>query len=158
LYNPVPTVTSLDASALLFDPLPRFENDTPKFPAQVVIHGTNFVKAGLVYVYSTPCDDKAGGLAGTRVSSTGIFRSFTIACAGVYRIGVVNPQPGGGLSTLVGFTVSNYSAPTPVVVAGLGPAAVPANSGSFDLTISGANFNSGAVVNFGPAVLTPSLV
>jgi hypothetical protein len=158
LYNPVPTVTSLDASALLFDPNPRFEGDTPQFPAQVVIHGTNFVKDGLIYVYGTPCDDLAGGFAGQRISSTVIVGSVTIACTGLYRIGVVNPQPGGGISTLLSFTVSDYSAPSPVVVGGLSPAAVSANSGSFDLTISGANFSAGAVVNFGAAVLLPNLV
>jgi hypothetical protein len=109
-------------------------------------------------VYGTPCDDLAGGFAGTRISSTVIIGSINIACIGTYKIGVVNPQPGGGLSTLLSFNVSTYSAPTPVVVAGLSPASVSANSGSFVLTISGSNFNSGAVVNFGAAVLTPALV
>src|SRR5205085_9172687 len=59
LYNPVPTVTSLDSSALLFDPNPRFLNDKPMIPAQSILHGTKFVKEGLVYIYGTPCDDLA---------------------------------------------------------------------------------------------------
>src|SRR5262249_22903181 len=82
VYNPVPTVTSLDASTLLFDPTPRYLNDTPKFPAQIIIHGTNFVKTGLVYIYSTPCDSLAGGFSGNRVSSTVIIGGINIACKG----------------------------------------------------------------------------
>jgi hypothetical protein len=159
LYNPVPTVSSLDSSLLLFDPTPRFLNDVPKFPAQIVIHGANFAKEGLIFIYSTPCDALAGGFSGSRFSSSVVTGGITVACTGTYRLGIVNPQPGGGVSpTILSFTVSTYSAATPLTVLGLAPAAVNAGSGSFTLTISGTNFHAGAVVDFGTAVLFPTSV
>jgi hypothetical protein len=158
LYNLVPTVTSLDASPILFDPVPRFLDDDPSFPAQVVIRGTNFAKEGLIYVIGTPCDDKVGSLTGERISSTMIIGKLTIGCTGTYRMGVVNPQPGGGLSNLLSFNVAQYVAPAAVTVSGISPVAVVAGSNSFMLTITGSRFASGAVVNFGTAVLFPTSV
>jgi hypothetical protein len=156
VYNPVPTVTSLDAAPILFDPVPRFQDDKPGFQAQVIIRGTNFAKEGLIYVIGTPCDADVGGLTGTRVSSTMIVGSVKIACTGAYRLGVVNPQPGGGLSERLAFNVDRYVAPTPVTITGLAPAAIVRGSGDFTLTISGSNIASGVVVNFGTAVLFPT--
>ncbi|MBI4475105.1 MAG: hypothetical protein HY646_20730 [Acidobacteria bacterium] len=158
LYNLVPTLRSLDASPLVFDPNPRFKDDKPSFTAQVVIRGTNFTKDGLIYVIGTPCDDDVGGLGGERVSSTLIVGTIKIACLGLYRLGVVNPQPGGGLSELLGFTVSEYTAPTAVSITGLAPAGIVAGGDTFTLTISGSNIAIGAVVNFGTAVLFPASV
>ncbi len=158
LYNLVPTVTSLDASPILFDPLPRFEGDTPSYPAQVIIRGTNFAKDGLIYVFSTPCNDLVGGLSGTRISSTMVVGAINIACLGTYSLGITNPQPGGGLSNLLSFNVAQYTAPAAVSVSGMSPVAVRTGSDTFTLTISGTNFVAGAVVNFGTAVLFPSTV
>ncbi|MBI2150401.1 MAG: hypothetical protein HYU27_07330 [Acidobacteria bacterium] len=158
LYNLVPTLRSLDASPLVFDPNPRFKDDKPSFTAQVVIRGTNFTKDGLIYVIATPCDTDVGGLSGERVSSTLIVGTIKIACLGLYKLGVVNPQPGGGLSELVGFTVSEYVAPTAVSITGLAPAGILAGADTFTLTISGSNIAQGAVVNFGTAVLFPASV
>lgn len=158
LYNLVPTLRSLDASPLVFDPNPRFKDDKPSFTAQVVIRGTNFTKDGLIYVIGTPCDNDVGGLGGERVSSTLIVGTIKIACLGLYRLGVVNPQPGGGLSELLGFTVSEYTAPTAVSITGLAPAGIVAGGDTFTLTISGSNIATGAVVNFGTAVLFPASV
>jgi hypothetical protein len=158
LYNPVPSVSSLDSSLLLFDPTPRFVGDVPTFPAQVVIHGANFAVSGLVFIYSTPCPLLAGSFSGSRFSSTVVTGGITVACAGQYSLGIVNPQPGGGVSSILSFTVSTYTAPTPLTVSGLAPASIPAGSGSFTMTISGSNFNAGAVVDFGTAVLFPTSV
>jgi hypothetical protein len=151
-------VTSIDASPLLFDPIPRYADDEPSFPAQVVIRGTNFAKDGLIYVIGSPCPDLVGDLAGERISSTMIIGTFTIGCTGTYRMGVVNPQPGGGLSNIMTFNVAQYVAPTPLSIAGMSPAAIVSGSSTFSLTISGSRFASGVVVNFGTAVLFPTSV
>ncbi len=158
LYNLVPTMTSVEAAPILFDPAPRFEGDKPLFPAQVVLRGTNFTKTGLIYVIGTPCDADVGGLTGTRISSTLIIGNVNIACTGTYRMGVVNPQPGGGLSNIVSFEVTQYTAPAAVSLAGISPVAIVAGSDTFTMTISGSNFKSGVGVNFGTAVLFPTSV
>jgi hypothetical protein len=158
LYNLVPTVSSLDASPLLFDPIPRFVGDKPSFPASVIIHGTNFAKAGGFYIYSSPCPALSGGFSGERISSTMVVGKILIACTGEYQLGMGNPQPGGGLSGILSFTVSEYAAPTEVTISGLAPAAITAGTNSFTMTISGSTFASGAVVNFGTAILFPTTV
>ncbi len=156
LFNPVPVVTSLDASPILFDPIPRFAGDKPKFLAQVIIHGSNFASEGTHYLIGTPCDTDVGGLTGETVSSTLIIGRLNIACTGTYVMGFTNPQPGGGVSALVGFTVAQYTAPGPTSVTGMSPVAVLKGADSFTLTISGTNFSPGAIVNFGTAVLFPT--
>lgn len=158
IYNLVPTVTSVESSLLLYDPIPRFEGDTGVYTAQVVIRGTNFVKTDLRYIFSSPCPDLSAGLTGERVSSTMIIGKIAIACTGTYSLGAVNPAPGGGRTSLISFTVATYVAPTPLTVVGLAPAAVLAGAGTFTMTITGSNFADGAVVNFGTAVLFPTSI
>jgi hypothetical protein len=160
IFNLVPTVTSVEASPLFWDPIPRFVGDPQTYPGQIIIRGTNFVRAedGLKFLFSTPCDDKAGGLTGDRVSSTLIIGRIQIGCAGTYRLGATNPQPGGGVGNLLAFTVATYAAPAAHSVSGLAPAAIVAGSGTFTLTITGSGFAAGAVVNFGTAVLFPTSV
>jgi len=82
----------------------------------------------------------------------------TIACTGTYQVRVRTPQPGGGISQTLAFTVSDYSAPSSPVISSLSPNTAPARSASFTLTITGANFQNGAVVSFGSAVLFPSSI
>src|SRR5262245_43331487 len=82
----------------------------------------------------------------------------TIACTGTYQVRARTPQPGGGISQTLAFTVSDYSTPSSTVISSLAPHSVPARSASFALTITGANFQNGAVVSFGSAVLFPSLI
>jgi hypothetical protein len=159
LYNLVPTVTSIDASLLLFDPIPRqADDDEPGYTAQVIIRGTNFAKEGLLYVISSPCPDLVADFAGERISSTMIIAKVNIACSGTYRLGVINPQPGGGLSNMLSFNVAPYVAPTPLAVTNLSPAGIVSGASTFSLTISGSRFASGVVVNFGTAVLFPTSV
>jgi hypothetical protein len=160
IYNPVPTVTSIDVSLLTYDPTPRFQGDNPLYPAQVLIHGTNFAKDALSrYLTGSPCLDKSGAFTGVRYSSTLIIAKVNIACTGAYQFGFTNLQPGGGVSNLMSFNVSPYTPPgSPVTVSGLAPAARDSASGPFDLTIMGANFSDAPVVNFGTAVLFPTSV
>ena len=81
-----------------------------------------------------------------------------IACAGMYEVRVRTPQPGGGISQALTFVVPEYSQTDTPSLASLSPSSVPARSLSFILTITGSNFQTGAVVSFGSAVLFPSKV
>lgn len=161
IYNPIPTVTGVDVSGLLFDPVPRFTGDKPTFNAIVILHGTNFAPSFLSLTAQSggvrsPC--AGSNFSGQRVSSTEIIGQMSIDCTGTYSIGLDNPQPGGADSNMISFTVALFTAPTPVSMVGMAPAGVLARSGPFNLTITGSNFSSGAVVNFGTAVLTPSSI
>lgn len=63
---------------------------------------------------------------------------------GQLSVMVTNPAPGGGTSPAASLTIGN---PTPVLTS-LNPASVAAGSSGFTLTITGAGFTPGSVVQF----------
>jgi len=109
-----------------------------------------------------------GAVGATVVGSHEAVMTVTINCTGQYMVDVRNPQPGGGVSKTLAFNVVPFtpsSSPTIDDPAfnnapnlGLFPPVAPARSPAFTLTITGSNFQPGAVVSFGSAVLFPALV
>jgi hypothetical protein len=94
----------------------------------------------------------------TLVTSHEAIMIASIGCPGTYYIRVRTPQPGGGLSEMLSFVVSGFSQPNSPVITSLSPESTAAGSTSRTLTINGNNFQIGAVVSFGGAVLFPSTV
>jgi hypothetical protein len=82
-----------------------------------------------------------------------------IQCTGSFKVYTSSPQnePGGGVSGTISFTVDSPTAGPVPALSSLSPFAVPAGT-SFTLTVNGNNFQSGALVNFGTAILTPSSI
>ncbi len=109
-----------------------------------------------------------GAVGATVVGSHEAVMTVTINCTGQYMVDVRNPQPGGGVSKTSAFNVVPFtpsSSPTiddpafnSAPTLGLFPPVAPARSPDFTLTITGSNFQPGAVVSFGSAVLFPALV
>lgn len=64
---------------------------------------------------------------------------------GAASVTIETPQPGGGVSTSLIFTVAPPPTPVPMIT-GLSPSGVLAGSGSFNLTITGQNFVNASVV------------
>jgi hypothetical protein len=82
-----------------------------------------------------------------------------IKCTGTYRIYVSSNQaePGGGVSDILSFTVTDPPVGAVPMLASLFPTSVPRGVG-FTMRITGTNFLGGALVNFGTAILVPSAV
>ena len=105
----------------------------------------------------------AGALGATVVSPHEADLNVTISCAGQYVIYVENPQPGGGTSQKASFTVAAYtpSSQAQAVISSLTPPVTPvalSSTADLTLTITGANFEAGAIVNFGSTVLFPTSI
>ena len=109
-----------------------------------------------------------GAVGAAVFSSHEAVMTVTINCTGQYLVDVRNPQPGGGVSKTLAFNVVPFtSSSSPTIddpafnsapTLGLFPPVAPARSPNFTLTITGSNFQPGAVVSFGSAVLFPALV
>src|SRR5262249_521294 len=92
----------------------------------------------------------------TLVDSHEAIMIASISSPGTYQVRVRTPQPGGGVSDTLSFVVSDFSQPSSPLIKSLSPESTAAGSPSRTLTINGSNFQVGAVVSFGGAVIFPS--
>jgi chitodextrinase len=109
----------------------------------LTLNGTNFVSTSVVNFNGT-------AMPTTFKSATQLTASISaadIANAGNANVTVTNPPPGGGTTPNFVFVISSASNPMPTLTS-IAPA-----SGTLDqsvaLTLTGTNFISGSVVNFG---------
>jgi hypothetical protein len=140
----------------------------PVVPSQPQVLITATSSSGATFatavVTVTSAQPTAGGVTGAGAVSATVINSheanitITIKCAGTYSVDVKNPQPGGGVSGTMSFSVVSFVSSTAPQIASLSPSSVARGSASFALTINGSNFAPGALVNFGSAVLTPTAV
>jgi hypothetical protein len=103
----------------------------------------------------------AGALQVNLINSHSAVVTVVISCAGNYLIDVRNPQPGGGLSQKVTFTVNPYQQPATPVISSFDPPTAPGLNTSFTLTITGTGFETSpnmAYVSFGSTILFPTSV
>lgn len=116
----------------------------------MTVTGANFVGASVVDWNGTP-------LSTAFVSDTTLTAAVTaadIAAAGAVNVTVSNPI--AGPSTADTFTIGSAT-PTPTL-SSIAPASATAGGGAFTLTVTGADFVTGATVNWNGAPLTTALV
>jgi WD40-like Beta Propeller Repeat len=77
--------------------------------------------------------------------------------AGSSNITVTTPTPGGGTTQILTFVVNPTSSPVPQI-SSTSPMTVVAGSGSFTLTVMGANFETLSVVNLGNVALQTTYI
>jgi len=115
------------------------------------LSGSRFVDASQVRFGATPLVTR--WLAAGRLEAD--VPAHLVANAGAVAVAVVNPQPGGGESATVMFTIASPF-PAPVLTA-IVPASAPADGQPKNLTLTGTGFRSGAEVQAGglrlPAVV-----
>jgi hypothetical protein len=102
-----------------------------------------------------------GALGATLVNSHEAILTVAISCAGNYLIDVQNPQPGGGVSQKVSFTVSPYQQPATPIITSFSPPTAPGLNVPFTLTITGTGFETNpntAYVSFGSTILFPTSI
>jgi hypothetical protein len=132
--SPVPQISSLSPSGTFVGGA----------SVALTVNGANFVSLATVTV-------NGNARSTAFVDSTMLAASLLasdLAQAGTLQIAVINPQPSGGASNSVGFTVKN---PTPGVTT-VSPTAAAAGSASTTITVTGASFvpTSVATVNGSP--------
>ncbi|MFN0108882.1 MAG: beta strand repeat-containing protein [Blastocatellia bacterium] len=108
----------------------------------LVVSGENFVPNAVVNWNGSPRSTQFVSGLELRAQIT----AADVANQGTAVVSVANPAPGGGTSNPLNFTI-NPPNPAPTLT-GLIPSIVAAGSPGFTLTINGANFVPGAVVNF----------
>ena len=137
-------------------------------PAVVIVQATSKADPtkfaiATVTIVLTPNGSSGGvpALAVSLINSHTAILTVSISCAGNYLIDVLNPQPGGGISQKVMFTVGSYAQPATPIITSFSPPTAPGLNVPFALTISGSNFETSpnlAYVSFGSTILFPTSV
>ena len=155
LRNLAPELTSIQTTPLTYDS----SRPTETYQAQVILRGSNFGLNTVVEV-SAPCAGQSGFVPATAsiVGSQELVARVTIACAGTYLVRVQTGQPVGGVSQALSFVVDEYQPGSIPTIASLSATSIAAGTGTFAIVISGTNFASGAIVNFGTTGLNPTSV
>ena len=125
--NPVPTLSDIDPTSTVAGSIAFTLNVT----------GTSFVEESVVRWNGT---DLTTRFVNDTQLSADVPASY-IATAGTISVIVFNPEPGGGLSNALSFTINN---PAP----SLDPSSAIAGDGAFALTVSGVNFVNGSIVRW----------
>jgi hypothetical protein len=131
--NPVPSITSVN-------PLSAAAGG-PAFT--LTVNGSGFISSSVV-------NFNGSARTTTFVSATQIKASILasdIATSGTANVTATNPAPGGGTTPNVAFTISSASNPVPTL-ASISPTSGPLGQ-SVALTLTGTNFISSSIVNFG---------
>jgi hypothetical protein len=138
--NPVPSIASLSPASAMAGAAAQ----------TLTINGANFLSS------STVTYNSAAHTA-TFVSSTQLTISLSPsdqATAGSFLVVVTNPPPGGGPSNSVNFTVDKI-VPT---VTSISPSSLNASTSAASITVTGANFVSGASANVNGTPLTTTFL
>jgi hypothetical protein len=143
--NPGPTVTSVSPSS----------TTAPAQDTTITLTGTGFVNGNGVAANGSQARNGLAPLVTTFVSATtltAVLPASHLASAATLSISVTNPQPGGGASGAIYFTVNN-PAPT---VSSVSPALLYFGAGDTTITLTGAGFVGGSVVKSNGATLASS--
>jgi hypothetical protein len=152
VVNPAPGGGVSNAATLTIstqpNPTPAISTLTPNSIAAgsaaftLTVNGTGFVPGAVVNWNGSPRTTAFG----SDTQLTAQITAEDVAAQGAASVTVVNPAPGGGASNAVTFTVTP---PNPVpTLTSLTPNTAAVGSPAFTLTVNGANFVPGAVVNW----------
>jgi hypothetical protein len=140
INNPVPTISAINPATAI-----------PNSPAfELTVDGTNF--NGNSRVHLDGVERVTTFVSATQIKAAILAEDLVVA--GSKAITVVNPAPGGGTTTAINLVVNN---PLPTTST-LAPSTATAGDVGFNLIVTGTNFVSGAVINFGGTDYTTTLV
>ena len=139
VQNPAPTLTSLDPATANLDTL----------PVRVTVAGRAFLPTSVVHVDGIAVDT-------TFTSSTSLAFSVAVtSIPGVLSVTVLTPEPGGGTSDSLNFTIGN----PPPVIASIAPTEVAADDLPATITVTGTGFVADSRVELNqPAPVSDVLV
>lgn len=140
VYNPVPVLTTLSQQSAL----------VTSEPFLLDISGSNFVPQTQI--------EFGNVMLGATASDHGHMRltvpKYAFARGGSLSIRAISPEPGGGISNTLEFTVEN---PVPVLNS-VSPLSVTAGGDGTPVTLYGTGFVPGSLVTAGTTQLIPNLV
>ncbi len=136
--NPVPTLSALSTESVLLG--------SPDLTLSIT--GAQFVAETVVQFGATPLTPSQV----TAGSISVVVPKTLLTTAGVVKVTVSNPTPGGGMSNSLNFTVG-YPVPT---ITSFVASSTLVNSTGFTLEMDGHGFTAGTRVRFGTDELTPT--
>ncbi len=137
IINPVPTLTGLGVATIA----------AGGGAGTLEVNGNGFVPTSVVFW-------NGRALPTRYVSRTRLLVDYTAAdlvCAGIIRVTVVSPAPGGGTSTFLVFSI----APT---IASINPTIAYVGGNTFTLTVNGTGFCDGARIRVNGTPRTSTIV
>lgn len=140
IKNPLPTLNALSATTAYIG--------SPDLT--LTLDGKGFVAGARVHFGST--DLTPAAVADAQLSV--VVPSALFAATGTMPVSVGNPEPGGGASSAINFTVGN---PIPTLTAFVASSTL-VNSTNFVLEIDGKGFVAGSRLRFGSDEITPAAV
>ena len=129
------------------NPVPAISTLSPSFISgggatfTLTVNGSNFL--GNSVVRWNGADRATSFVSATKL--TAVIAAADIANAGNFPVTVFNPEPGGGTSTAVNFTVNDNPVP---VISSLNPSSATAGGAAFTLTVAGSNFVNSSLVRW----------
>ncbi|MFQ5668520.1 MAG: IPT/TIG domain-containing protein [Candidatus Binatia bacterium] len=138
--NPLPSISFLS---------PNSATAGARSGLTLIVNGANFVAHSQVRWNGSP---RPTTLVGNQLHATIVARD--LAAAGTAQVAVVTPQPGGGTSSTLPFTINN---PAPVVTS-LFPGTIARSSPDFTLTVDGSAFVPDSTVRFNGTDLATTFV
>jgi uncharacterized protein (TIGR03437 family) len=137
INNPVPGLTGLGFSTIA----------AGGGAGTLEVTGSGFVPGSIVYWNGRPCPTRY--ISRTRLIVD--YAAADIACAGIIRVTVVSPEPGGGTSVAQTFTI----APT---IASINPTMAFVGGNAFTLTVLGTGFCEGTQIRVNGTPRTSTIV
>lgn len=137
INNPVPSLTGLSLATLA----------AGSAAGTLDVTGNGFVPGSVVFWNGRPCPTRF--ISRTRLIVD--YAAADVACAGIIRVTVVSPTPGGGTSVAQTFTI----APT---VTSITPSLVYTTDSTFTLTVTGTGFCEGARIRVNGVPRTSTIV
>ncbi len=165
--NLQPTITSVIPGTAKLVNVQKLNNS---YSMPIVVNGTNFApgtdsipgtQVRLTRVTTPPGVPGEFVIPDAIISSTQLYFTIPVSYPGSigdWTVEAKNPQPGGGLSKPVVFSITERTFdPNPFLIF-LTPETVPAGGGSFTLTVTGQGFEQNALINFSSIPLATTYV
>ena len=151
----VPTITAATPGSAAI-------SETPvTFNMPVVVNGTNFGPQ-TQYAFYRPTDTPTWSTTNLQIlSSSELVVTIPVtypASLGTWNVMVMNPPPGGGVSNIEQFALTQENFASSPFLIDMNPSSVAAGGPGFTLTITGVNFLPGAQVQFYTTLLPATFV
>jgi uncharacterized protein (TIGR03437 family) len=137
ILNPVPTLGSLGFTTIA----------AGGGAGTLTVNGNGFVPGSIVFWNGRPCPTRF-------ISRTQLIVDYAagdIACAGIIRVTVVSPSPGGGTSVAQTFTI----APT---ITSINPTVAFVGGSAFTVTVTGTGFCEGTRIRVNGVARTSTII
>jgi hypothetical protein len=142
---------------------PACEETKYRMTMPILVNGTNITPQTEARMFRVAGDVQTpfsqSGFTYVGPTQLYVFMDVGPNAVGLWWFQIKNPEPGGGVSEAMPFTLSlsNFSVQNPFILS-ISPASVSAGGPSFTLTVNGVNFKDGSQINFSSSQLVTTFV